>query len=213
MFSCTRSGSRTGLGGDKSKVEEIGASFHMNYGSPRGAPAAFDANGPSPEGSMRWTSTAPTAPAVCFQCGAPYRASGAATTQVGRWHSGLFDMASDLHNCVTTCFCPCVTLGQNVAALDRGKTTSSRQAAAIWCAFAFVGLSCFCSGFWRQSLRSKYNIPYAECGDYCLHLWCGPCALCQVCIPIHLPTNILHPQLQLISQGLILLIFILKLAV
>ncbi|KAG0601090.1 hypothetical protein M758_11G083200 [Ceratodon purpureus] len=101
------------------------------------------------------------------------------SAQAGRWKTGLCDMASDLNTCVWTCFCPCVTFGNNVAALDRGETTSCMQAASIWFGFLLIGLPCFCSAQWRKKLRQEFAIPAGECGDYCLHFWCGPCALCQ----------------------------------
>ena len=31
----------------------------------------------------------------------------------------------------------------------------------------------------RAQVRSAYGIEGNFCGDCCMHLWCGPCAICQ----------------------------------
>ncbi|KAG8382924.1 hypothetical protein BUALT_Bualt05G0130400 [Buddleja alternifolia] len=40
----------------------------------------------------------------------------------GQWTTGFFDCGDDRSNCVKTCFCPCITMGQIIEIIDRGTT-------------------------------------------------------------------------------------------
>ncbi|XVF03430.1 hypothetical protein REPUB_Repub04eG0260800 [Reevesia pubescens] len=38
----------------------------------------------------------------------------------GQWTTGLYDCCDDNSNCLTTCFCPCVTFGRIAEIIDNG---------------------------------------------------------------------------------------------
>jgi Cys-rich protein (TIGR01571 family) len=117
--------------------------------------------------------------------GAPPMVQGQmAMPPMGQWTTGLCDMGEDPTNCVVTFFLPCITFGQIAEVIDQG-TTSCLVAGAVWVGVLLIfGCPCFVSCMWRTKLRAKYNLPQDGLGDLCTHFWCGPCALCQVCIII-----------------------------
>jgi len=95
------------------------------------------------------------------------------------WHHGLFECFSDIPLCLKTCFCPCVTVGQNVEVIDNGVTPCP-LGAAFWYLFQQVtGCGCIYSCMYRSRLRAKYHLPETPCWDCCVHGCCLPCALCQ----------------------------------
>lgn len=101
----------------------------------------------------------------------------------GQWTTGLFDFSEDPSNCLITFFFPCITFGQIAEVVDQGATPCL-MATLMYMAVLFIfGAPCFVSCLWRTKLRVKYNIPQDEIGDVCIHFWCEPCALCQVCNP------------------------------
>ncbi|GAQ77903.1 hypothetical protein KFL_000050400 [Klebsormidium nitens] len=95
------------------------------------------------------------------------------------WHHGLFDCFSDIPLCLQTCFCPCITVGQNIEVIDNGVTPCP-LGAAFWYLFQQVtGCACIYSCMYRSRLRAKYHLPEEPCWDCCVHGCCLPCALCQ----------------------------------
>ncbi|KAF7849099.1 hypothetical protein BT93_L1245 [Corymbia citriodora subsp. variegata] len=98
---------------------------------------------------------------------------------VEKWTTGLCDCFDDPSNCWITCFCPCVTFGQNAEIIDRGST-SCASAASRCCRMLNLFYCSWCyTCTYRTKLRGLYSIPGNQCRDGCLHYWCGPCALCQ----------------------------------
>ncbi|GLT54854.1 hypothetical protein SLA2020_280170 [Shorea laevis] len=57
----------------------------------------------------------------------------------GQWSTGLCDCFDDPSNCLITCFCPCITVGQIVEIVDRG-TTSCLVGGLIYYAWALLGV-------------------------------------------------------------------------
>nr|XP_017225780.1 PREDICTED: protein PLANT CADMIUM RESISTANCE 2-like [Daucus carota subsp. sativus] len=95
---------------------------------------------------------------------------------VGQWTTGLWDCFSDLGNCFTTLFCPCVTFGQVAHIVHLGKASVFAEGRN----YALLSCCCCCySCFARSKLRYMYNLPPSYCGDCLVHTCCEPCALCQ----------------------------------
>ncbi|GMY18247.1 protein PLANT CADMIUM RESISTANCE 11-like isoform X2 [Fagus crenata] len=98
------------------------------------------------------------------------------------WSTGLFDCTSDTHSCCLTCWCPCVTFGQVSEILDQRSSTCFLNG-AIYALFYYPSLSIF-GPFYSWCYRSKLRKQYISeeencCEDFCVHLFCGHCALCQ----------------------------------
>ncbi|XP_009141955.1 protein PLANT CADMIUM RESISTANCE 10 isoform X2 [Brassica rapa] len=91
-------------------------------------------------------------------------------------------------------FCPCYIFGKNAELLGSGKFAGPCLTHCIsWalvntiCCFATNGVllglpgcfvSCYACGY-RRSLRTKYNLQEAPCGDFVTHFFCHLCAICQ----------------------------------
>ncbi|XP_056170224.1 protein PLANT CADMIUM RESISTANCE 2-like [Syzygium oleosum] len=102
-----------------------------------------------------------------------------ASAPPGGWTTGLCGCFDNPLNCLITCFCPCITFGQNAEIIDRGGTSCA--CAGLTCCLIF---HCFGCTYWytctyRTKLRGHHSIPGGECADCCLHYWCELCAICQ----------------------------------
>ncbi|AEC09901.1 PLAC8 motif-containing protein [Arabidopsis thaliana x Arabidopsis arenosa] len=91
-------------------------------------------------------------------------------------------------------FCPCYIFGKNAELLGSGTFAGPCLTHCIsWalvntiCCFATNGallglpgcfVSCYACGY-RKSLRAKYNLQEAPCGDFVTHFFCHLCAICQ----------------------------------
>ncbi|CAH2058580.1 unnamed protein product, partial [Thlaspi arvense] len=91
-------------------------------------------------------------------------------------------------------FCPCYIFGKNAELLGSGTFAGPCLTHCMsWalvntvCCFATNGVllglpgcfvSCYACGY-RRSLRSKYNLQEAPCGDFVTHFFCHLCAICQ----------------------------------
>lgn len=49
----------------------------------------------------------------------------------------------------------------------------------IFCGLACFGVASLYSFRFRSRLRELYNLPEEPCMDFCVHYWCGICAICQ----------------------------------
>lgn len=111
-----------------------------------------------------------------------------------QWSSGICACFDDTQSCVIGLFCPCYILGKNAELLGSGTFAGPCLAHCIsWalvntiCCFATSGvllglpgcfMSCYACGY-RRSLRAKYNLEEAPCGDCATHFFCHFCAICQ----------------------------------
>ncbi|KAG6530420.1 hypothetical protein ZIOFF_012652 [Zingiber officinale] len=105
----------------------------------------------------------------------------------------FIDKFSLISGCVGT-VCPCFLFGKNAEFLGSGTLAGSCMTHFIlWglvnslCCLFTGGLlagvpgsmvACYACGY-RKTLRAKYNLQEAPCGDLPTHLFCHLCALCQ----------------------------------
>ncbi|XP_062171315.1 protein PLANT CADMIUM RESISTANCE 2-like [Alnus glutinosa] len=95
------------------------------------------------------------------------------------WSSGLFDCFSDVRNCCTTFWCPCITFGQVAEIVDKGSSSCAANGALYTLICCVIGCPCFYSCFYRSKMRQQYTLEESLCGDCMVHCCCEPCALCQ----------------------------------
>ncbi|KAL5707574.1 hypothetical protein ACHQM5_018463 [Ranunculus cassubicifolius] len=113
-----------------------------------------------------------------------------------QWTSGICACCDDIHSCCIGVICPCYLFGKNAEYLGSGTLVGSCMTHCIlWglvnalCCLltgggALIGLpggcfvACYACGY-RRTLRAKYNLPDAPCGDLGTHLFCHVCAVCQ----------------------------------
>ncbi|CAH8371557.1 unnamed protein product [Eruca vesicaria subsp. sativa] len=111
-----------------------------------------------------------------------------------QWSSGICACFDDIHSCFIGLFCPCYIFGKNAELLGSGTFAGPCLTHCIsWalvntvCCFATNGVllglpgcfvSCYACGY-RRSLRTKYNLEEAPCGDFVTHFFCHLCAICQ----------------------------------
>ncbi|KAJ0256243.1 Protein PLANT CADMIUM RESISTANCE 12 [Hirschfeldia incana] len=96
----------------------------------------------------------------------------------GLWTTGLCDCHQDGHICVQTAIMPCISFAQNTEIVNRG-TIPCMNAGLIHLALGFVGC-CWLYAFPNRSrLREHFALPEEPCGDFWVHLFCTPCAICQ----------------------------------
>ncbi|KAL3534792.1 hypothetical protein ACH5RR_003253 [Cinchona calisaya] len=111
-----------------------------------------------------------------------------------QWTSGICACCDDLQSCFIGLICPCFLFGKNAEFLGSGTFMGSCMTHFIlWglvntlCCFLTDGVllglpgcfvSCYTCGY-RRTLRSKYNLQEAPCGDFITHFFCHLCAICQ----------------------------------
>ncbi|XP_021893402.1 protein PLANT CADMIUM RESISTANCE 10 [Carica papaya] len=111
-----------------------------------------------------------------------------------QWTSGICACFDDMQSCCIGLFCPCFLFGKNAEFLGSGTLMGSCTTHFILWAFVntvcclltdglLLGLpgcfvSCYACGY-RRSLRAKYNLQEAPCGDFVTHFFCHLCAICQ----------------------------------
>lgn len=90
---------------------------------------------------------------------------------MGEFEQGLCGCFSNLSLC---CFANCLhplTVGKNAEAVGEAHPVLWAMAAAM--------APCIALGVLRGLIRKKNDIPGSFCGDCCVHLMFGPCALAQ----------------------------------
>lgn len=111
-----------------------------------------------------------------------------------QWSSGICACCDDLQSCFIGLLCPCFLFGKNAEFLGSGTFMGSCTTHFIlWglvntvCCFLTEGVllglpgcfvACYACGY-RRTLRAKYNLEEAPCGDFVTHLFCHLCAMCQ----------------------------------
>ncbi|XVF41272.1 hypothetical protein PTKIN_Ptkin01aG0267300 [Pterospermum kingtungense] len=111
-----------------------------------------------------------------------------------RWSSGICACCDDMQSCCIGLFVPCFLFGKNAEFLGSGTLVGSCITHFILWAFvntlccvlsqgfllALPGcfVSCYACGY-RRTLRSRYNLEEAPCGDFATHFFCHLCAICQ----------------------------------
>ncbi|XP_016481492.1 protein PLANT CADMIUM RESISTANCE 10 [Nicotiana tabacum] len=111
-----------------------------------------------------------------------------------QWSSGICACFDDPQSCFIGLLCPCFLFGKNAEFLGSGTLVGSCTTHFIlWalfntiCCFLTEGIllglpgcfvACYACGY-RRTLRSKYNLQEAPCGDFATHFFCHLCAICQ----------------------------------
>ncbi|KAJ3693760.1 hypothetical protein LUZ60_009240 [Juncus effusus] len=113
-----------------------------------------------------------------------------------QWSTGICACFDDPQICCLGTICPCILFAKNAEKL--GSDSSPGRSCASHCLLwgLLAGLSCVltggvllvlmpgftvacCASKHRRALREKYTLPETPCNDYCTHLCCHLCALCQ----------------------------------
>jgi len=104
------------------------------------------------------------------------------TQESGEWSTKLLHCGKDCDICCLGFWCPCILYGQNVEATTGGDGFA-HCCIAFWFVSHMPALQSFLSPLLtydkRTMLRKAYDLPEEPCGDYCTHLCCYTCALCQ----------------------------------
>ncbi|XP_019162519.1 PREDICTED: protein PLANT CADMIUM RESISTANCE 10 [Ipomoea nil] len=111
-----------------------------------------------------------------------------------QWSSGICACFDDPQSCIIGLLCPCYLFGKNAEFLGSGTFAGSCVTHFIlwslvntFCCMLTDGIllglpgcfvACYACGY-RRTLRSKYNLQEAPCGDFVTHFFCHMCAMCQ----------------------------------
>lgn len=99
------------------------------------------------------------------------------------WSSGICGWAKCDNDCDICCMAwcfPCVTYANNEEKMAPvGDEHWWRDCIVYTGVLVCIGCPCFCFFGTRTRLRKKYDLPEEPCNDFCTHIWCHQCALCQ----------------------------------
>ncbi|PIA45470.1 hypothetical protein AQUCO_01700773v1 [Aquilegia coerulea] len=95
-----------------------------------------------------------------------------------KWSTDLCTPGHSLTTCFLSCCLPCITFGQIAEIVDEGQTSCITQG-LFYGMLMSVQCHCLLSSSYRGKLRYKFGIPGDDCGDFCVHCCCEPCALIQ----------------------------------
>ena len=93
-------------------------------------------------------------------------------TMSAQWKNGICGCFGNCGMCIVTWFVPCYTLGKTAEAVGEN---------CLLCGLLlFVPLANIVAPILvRGKVREAKGIAGSIVGDFCVHLFCGPCALCQ----------------------------------
>jgi Cys-rich protein (TIGR01571 family) len=91
----------------------------------------------------------------------------------GEFQHGLFGCFDNCCLCIVTYLVPCYTAGK--VAEKVGESCLLHGCMLLFC--PCISLFCMCSI--RGKVRTARKIAGSSLGDFCAHLFCTPCALCQ----------------------------------
>ncbi|KAE8667289.1 Detected protein of confused Function [Hibiscus syriacus] len=95
------------------------------------------------------------------------------------WSTGVCDCCYDIRNCIITLFCPCITFGQIAEIVDHGSVSCIANGIVYSVIQGFLGLACLYSCFYRTRMRHQFMLAETPYPDWCIHIFCEQCALCQ----------------------------------
>ncbi|KAJ5792829.1 uncharacterized protein N7503_008807 [Penicillium pulvis] len=102
--------------------------------------------------------------------------------QKREWNHSLFDCCSPGLLCFKTCCLPCLTYGKTQARIRDPSLQSFSQinsSCSIWTLLSLFGSHWILQTVSRGEMRERYGIEGSCCGDCCVSLCCGCCALIQ----------------------------------
>ncbi|KAL0861991.1 hypothetical protein Bca101_041109 [Brassica carinata] len=88
------------------------------------------------------------------------------------WSSGIYACFDDTQSCFIG---PCLTHCVSWALIN---TICCFATSGVLLGLPGCFMSCYACGY-RRSLRAKYNLEEAPCGDCATHFFCHLCAICQ----------------------------------
>ncbi|KAJ5088387.1 hypothetical protein N7456_012003 [Penicillium angulare] len=103
-------------------------------------------------------------------------------TQSREWNYSLFDCCSPGALCLTSCCLPCLTYGKTQNRIQDpslGNYSYLNGSCAVWGFLGLFGSQWIMQTITRGEMRQKYGIEGSCCGDCCVSLCCGCCALIQ----------------------------------
>jgi Cys-rich protein (TIGR01571 family) len=90
----------------------------------------------------------------------------------GEFQHSLLSCFDNCTICIITYFAPCYTAGKVAEKVG--------ESCLLHCLLTFVPVAgLICRTIVRGKVRDQKNIEGSQISDFCLHLFCGPCALCQ----------------------------------
>ncbi|KAI3516638.1 hypothetical protein L1887_15561 [Cichorium endivia] len=102
------------------------------------------------------------------------------TDAPAQWSSGLCSCCSDTSLFCITCWCPSITFGRIVEAVDDGKTAACVVSAGIHALLTHLtGFGWMYSLAYRSKIREQYMLGGSDFHDCLTHFCCERCALCQ----------------------------------
>ncbi|XVF86037.1 hypothetical protein PTKIN_Ptkin17bG0168500 [Pterospermum kingtungense] len=101
-----------------------------------------------------------------------------AAVPLEQWTTGLYDCCDDPSNCLTTCFCPCITFGRIAEIIDRGDR-SCGLSGLVYYAMTAIHCGWLYGGIYRTKLRQLFSLPEVPFGDRFVHCCCCVCSLSQ----------------------------------
>lgn len=93
---------------------------------------------------------------------------------MGDFYESIFGCLSHPPVCLLVTFCPITVCCVQATAVDKAV----QEGKVVPCLCVAL-LGCIGMAYNRHSIRSRYLIPGSPCSDLCIHLCCGPCAICQ----------------------------------
>ncbi|MBA0621166.1 hypothetical protein Godav_006812 [Gossypium davidsonii] len=127
----------------------------------------------------------------------PFRAYMTTQLPEGLWTTGLCECYGDVPNCnrLFTSICPCITMGRNSEIINRGEICkptvvstkfgsgvilpACRSASLLHLATGVVLFGWIFGSKNRTKLRQHFSLPESPLPDWCAHLLCMWCTLCQ----------------------------------